>query len=259
LKHDSSLRRTQRQFGRQAQHYAESSVHAQGDTLQTIVDLASPQRGESALDVGTGAGFTAFSLAQAKTLVVATDITREMLETARRLAGERGLDDLRWALAAAEALPFGDGVFDIVTCRLASHHFDDLRGAMREFARVTRTGGRVVLCDTVAPEGEGMETFMNQLELRRDRTHVWDYPASAWPGILEGAGLRVEEMSRGKTPQEFFDWVQKAATPAQDVQALLRMFALATPEQREALRIRWEGDNLMFEWDNIVVLATKGG
>lgn len=255
MKAESSLRGTQRQFARQAQRYAESSLHARGDTLRNIVDLASPQGGEVVLDVGTGAGFTAFSLAPATNLVVATDITREMLETARRLASERGLPNLQWALVAAEALPFGDGVFDLVTCRFASHHFVDLRGAMREFARVTKPGGRVMICDSVAPEG--MEEFMNQLEVQRDRTHIWDYPASAWPGIMEQAGLRVREMAQGKNPQEFSDWVQKAATPAEDVHALLRMFTFATPAQQEAFRIRWEGDKLLFEWDNAVILATK--
>lgn len=257
MTHHSSLRRTQRQFGRQAQRYADSPLHARGDTLQTIVDLAAPRGEEVVLDVGTGAGFTAFSLAPATALVVATDISREMLETGRRLANERGLHNLQWALAAAEVLPFGDDIFDLVTCRFASHHFQDMQAAMVEFGRVIKASGRIVLCDVVAPEG--MDGFMNQLEVRRDRTHVWDYPASAWPGILAEAGLRVEEMVRGKNPQKFFDWVHRSATPAEDVRALLRMFAYATPEQRRAFLIRWEGDNLIFKWDNAVILATKGG
>ncbi len=257
MRRHSSLRRTQRQFGRQAQSYADSSLHARGDTLQTIVDLAEPRGREAVLDVGTGAGFTAFSLASATALVVATDISPEMLETARRLAGERSLDNLQWSLAAAEALPFGDGVFDLLTCRFASHHFQDMQAAMSEFARVIRAGGRVVLCDVVAPEG--MEEFMNELEVRRDRTHVWDYPASAWPSILTEAGLRVEQMARGKNPQQFYEWVQRAATPAEEVRALLRMFAYATPEQRQAFLIRWEEDDLIFEWDNAVLVATKDG
>jgi len=122
------LRQTQEQFARQARRYAESVLHRRGQTLDIIVRLAAVQPHERALDVGTGAGFTAFTLAPAAGLVIAADPTGEMLAEARRLAQERRhAEQIQWAQATAEALPLASGSVDVITCRFASHHFQDLQ------------------------------------------------------------------------------------------------------------------------------------
>ena len=56
----------------------------------------------------------------------ATDITQEMLDMVKGEAAKRGLANIRTAYAKAEALPFEDESFDLVTCRIAPHHFDSI-------------------------------------------------------------------------------------------------------------------------------------
>ena len=250
---------TQNQYARQAQRYAESSLHRLGESLETVRRLAAADGGDTVLDLGTGTGFTAFALAADAGRVIAVDLTPEMLGLAQRLARERKLHTkLEWTLAAAESLPFGDDTIPVITCRYASHHFHDLPRALRELARVTQRKGRVVLCDIVAPEAAEMVELMNQLEQLRDPTHVWNYPLSRWQQeLLPAAGLEVQEVVRGKNPQLFSEWVHRAGTPREAVEQLTQMFAAASEEAQRAFEVRRQGAEIFFSWDNATILAVK--
>ena len=74
------------QFSQHAEYYAQSSVHAKGDTLEVILNFADPKGTEKVLDIATGTGFTAFVLAPKVAHVVATDLTPEMVAKASELA-----------------------------------------------------------------------------------------------------------------------------------------------------------------------------
>jgi SAM-dependent methyltransferase len=103
------------------------------------------------LDVAAGAGNAAIPAALTGASVVASDLTPELLESGAHAAQERGAT-LEWRQADAEALPFGDAEFDVVTSCLgvmfAPHH----QAAADELIRVTRPGGRIGLLSWT-PEG----------------------------------------------------------------------------------------------------------
>ena len=117
----------QKQFGAAAADYAASAVHASGPSLGRLVALVSPQPHWHVLDVATGAGHTALAFAPLVASVVASDITGEMLAEASKLAAVRRLANVETTRAEAGNLPFPDASFDLVTCRLAAHHFPDPR------------------------------------------------------------------------------------------------------------------------------------
>ncbi len=250
---------TQNQYARQAHHYAVSSLHGLGETLETVRRLAAATSGDTVLDLGTGTGFTAFAMAADAARVIAADLTPEMLRQTQRLARERKLDTkLECTQAAAESLPFADNAIPVITCRYASHHFHDLPRALRELARVTQPRGRLVLCDVVAPEAAGMVELMNQMEQLRDPTHVWDYPLSQWQQeLLPAAGFEVQEVVRGKNPQLFSEWVQRAGTPRDAVEQLNQMFVAASDEAQQAFEVRRQGEEIFFSWDNATIVAVK--
>jgi ubiquinone/menaquinone biosynthesis C-methylase UbiE len=258
--HRPSTRDTQKQYGRQAQRYAESRLHLRGETLETVRSLARAAPTDTILDVGTGTGFTAFALASDAGRVIGADLTPQMLSEGQRLAAERGLEaKLEWVVAAAESLPFPDNTFSLTTSRYASHHFHDLPRALREMARVTQPDGQVVLCDVVAPEALGIVELMNEMEQVRDPTHVWEYPLSQWQQrLLPAAGLKVEKVVPGKSPQVFSEWVQRAGTPPEATQQLRETLTTASAEVRTAFQVRPEGEEIFFAWDNATILATKG-
>jgi SAM-dependent methyltransferase len=95
------------------------------------------------LDVACGTGFFTRPLAQKMRLVYGIDISTSMLKQATEYARERGLENICFARSRAERLPFPASVFDGVTCSGALHTFEDTVGALKEMARVMKSGARL--------------------------------------------------------------------------------------------------------------------
>ena len=165
--------KVQTQFGKNPEYYAVSPVHAAGDTLAVIVEFAQPTGTERVLDIATGTGFAAFAVAPKVAHVTATDLTYEMLTKARELALGRGLSNVEFQVAAAESLPFATESFDIVTCRIAPHHFQNVSAFLSESYRVLRPSGlllydryrvpRVGATDPVAKSGGKTTGYLSRL------------------------------------------------------------------------------------------------
>lgn len=256
-KTDPSARQAQEQFGRQAPFYAESDVHRAGESLESVIEYAALGRYGMAVDLATGAGFTAFAMAPYSKHVLATDIAPGMLAQARRLAMERGLDNVGVMMVEAETLPFATGSLDAVSCRHAAHHFHNLPRAVEEVQRVLKPGAVFILSDTAAPEGDHEARWMNDVEVRRDASHQRDLKPSEWRALLEGVGFELTHWSLAKVYLEFNDWVQLAATPKERVEPLRQDFLLAPAPVVAAFGIRPNGEAIDFHWDALVLRAVK--
>ncbi len=254
---DERKRAAQAQFGRQAPWYTVSQVHRASAGLAELIRLAAPVSGARALDIATGTGFAALTVAPRCRRVIGLDLTLGMMNEARRLAGERGVSNLLFCLGDAEAVPFRDNTFDIVTCRLASHHFPDLPKAFSEMARAVKPGGRVVLEDTCAPEVPALAALMNEWEVRRDPSHIANHPPSRLRAMLEDCGLTVKAVTMAHVPQEFSDWVRRSGVSEPNAAALRASFLGATPEARAAFRIETANGDVHFAWPEITILGIK--
>src|ERR1700694_906606 len=131
-------------FAPVAANYVTSSYHAGQEWLDEALEVAQPRPAAVALDVATGTGNLALALAPHVSKVTGLDLTPEMLDQARQVAAERGIDNVEWVLGNAAELPFADGSLDLWTCRLAAHHFRDLEQSLRDANRVLRPGGRLL-------------------------------------------------------------------------------------------------------------------
>jgi SAM-dependent methyltransferase len=230
----------QRQFGAAAGNYVVSPVHAGGPSLEAVVERAALRGKERVLDVGTGAGHTALALAPHAAEVIALDLTEEMLSAAAGLARERGLSNVWFRRGRAEALPFADGSFDLVTSRLCAHHYKDPVAATREAARVLKPGGQYLLVDSFSPEDPVQDTYLNAIEVLRDPSHVRNYRVSEWCSMFDAAGLSIEVGPHWPTRLGFDSWVERLNTPAPLVAGLRVLIDAAPSEVREALQIRPE-------------------
>ena len=252
----------QQVFGPQAAVYATSKVHIRDDSLESVERMVDAGGGSNryawTLDLGTGAGFTAFAVAGVSDRVVASDVTEPMLRQTQRLGQERGIINLGLSQNAAEGLPFADESIDLVTSRVSAHHFRDFEKALDEAQRVLKIGGSLLMADSVAPEDDGIAEWMNDIELRRDFSHVENRQISKIQGFLADRGFTVLENDYPRIYLRFNEWTARTKVSPEETAALRKDFLEAPAATREAFQVAPVHDDIVFSWPCWVFRAVKG-
>jgi ubiquinone/menaquinone biosynthesis C-methylase UbiE len=195
-----------------AEAYRTSDAHRQGEDLDLLVEWAAGAR--TALDVATGGGHVARRLREAGLEVVSLDPAAGMQPD---------------VVAPAEKLPFDDSSFDVVACRVAAHHFDDVRAAVGEMARVARD--LVLVSDNLFVDESAEEA-----DRVRDRSHVRNYSEAEWRSFLADAGLEVEKVHTYVHPVLLEPWLERAGCTGADAERV-----------RELVAGRLDGDRVRLE------------
>jgi ubiquinone/menaquinone biosynthesis C-methylase UbiE len=221
-------------FGPVAANYAHAKFHSSPEGLREVLELARPQLGDLALDVATGTGHVALALAPLVRRVYGLDLTREMLDQARRVTAERDVMNVEWVMGDAMRLPFADEMFDLYTVRAAPHHFSDIDHFLREAYRVLRPGRHAVFVDCAPPMPA--RDLLQQVERRRDPSHVMSLTVEEWVERLEHAGFEVDRAITRELDWDFEDWMRNMAVPAPLVAELAEVVESAEGEARSQLR-----------------------
>ena len=195
-------RLVQEQFGANATAYVNSPTHAGGPSLARLVQCATPEARWRVLDVATGTGHTAMVYAPHVSTVVGLDLTPAMLRLAAHSAAERGLTNIAFTAGDVDDMPFDDAAFDLVTCRIAPHHFADIGRFIAEAVRVLRPGGLLAVVDNIVPgsrlRGKKADrqreagAYVNAIEKLRDFSHIRCLSDEEWIDQLQAGGLTVE-------------------------------------------------------------------
>ncbi len=242
----SNKQLVQQRFGDNAAAYATSAIHAKGWSLGRLVELVEPRPGWRFLDVATGAGHTAFVFAPRVAHVIATDLTRQMLELAAALSVERGIHNVSFAGVDAEGLPFAGQAFDLVTCRIAPHHFSDIDGFVRESARVLKPGGTLAIVDNIVPAHPQAADFINTFERLRDPSHAGCLSAGQWAQSIARAGVALRHTEVARKLVDFDQWVSNQDVPPESRDVLRRMLRRAPPAALEFLNPVYQGEGITF-------------
>lgn len=247
---------TATQFSRQAEAYARSASHAADADLDIVADFAAPGPRDRCLDVACGPGHTAFRMARTAGMVVAADIAPGMLAMARRLATERGLGNVAVQFADAGALPFPAATFDLVTCRIAPHHFSDVPAFAREAAHVLTPNGRLVIEDSLAPDDPAQAAFLDELERRRDTTHVLTLSRGQWLEVLNAAGLKVTAEHVFAKTHDFPKWVRRTGLDEGHV-AAIESWVMASPAAVRDALVDIKGGQILRLHDHKLILRAE--
>ncbi|MCP4362384.1 MAG: class I SAM-dependent methyltransferase [Chloroflexi bacterium] len=246
----------QQQFGAAAAHYVTSKIHAKGASLTRLVELVKPQSDWHALDIATGAGHTALAFAPHVAHVTATDITPEMLEKTAALADDRNVKNLDVQYADAEDLPFEDSRFDLVTCRIAPHHFLDVAKFVLEAARVLKPAGALAVADNIVPAGKVGE-YVNMFEKLRDPSHGRCLHMSEWTAAYESAGLTVEHVETLTKTMAFEGWARRMTNDEVLVKRLHDLLINADEAVQQFLQPDEENGNVTFQLQEGVFIGRK--
>jgi ubiquinone/menaquinone biosynthesis C-methylase UbiE len=241
-------------YARFAAGYVTSRTHAQGAELDRLVDIARPQPDWTVLDVATGGGHTALKFAPLVAHVVATDLTPAMLEKAEAFIADQGVRNVSFKVADAEDLPFDDGRFDLLTCRVAVHHFPEPLRFVRESARVLRAGGLLLVQDHTLPEDAATARYVDDFERLRDPSHNRAFRESEWVAMLEAQGFRVEHAEQVAKRHSFLAWAERQGCTPETIQRLVAMMEQAPPAALAWMRPRnWGTPQASFANDHLII------
>ena len=244
-------------FRNVAANYTKSTFHASTIRLQEVVDLVRPKPGDLALDVATGTGNTAFALAPHVRRVVGLDLTREMLNEARRLAGERSIANVDWVIGDAAHLPFQDETFDVYVVRAAPHHFHDVDAFMREAFRVLKPGRDASFVDCAPPVPA--RDVLHEVEMRRDPSHVLSMTVEEWVARLGRAGFEVESAQGRELDWNYEEWMGNMAVGPPLSDELASIIESAEGTAREQLHPERRDGKLWHAYWHALIRAHKPG
>lgn len=267
MKSDSSARqqqeRVRERFTRTADAFASFALAKRSVHAEKLAALAAPQPQESALDVATGPGTFLRALAPRVRQMTGVDFTPALLAGAQRMAREASLANVAFVRGDVHALPFRDACFDLLACGFSLHHFTDAASAIREMARVLRTGGRLALVDIIVPAGASSEVN-NRIERARDASHQTTFTLDELRGLLARAGLQVQRDEADVMERSYTNWMQIAGwRPGDDAFAATRALLeqnLARDESGFAPRrasTEWADDDLLWQQTSCFLLAAK--
>jgi ubiquinone/menaquinone biosynthesis C-methylase UbiE len=178
-----------------------------------------------------------------------------MLAEAQRWAAALGRENAWFCQGDAEALPFGAGVFDVVSCKLAFHYFPHPDVAVAEMVRVVKPAGRVVLIDRVSSEDPHQRAYQNRLEKLRTPAKVRVYSESELVAWLDAGGLRVERRATYGETMEVEAWISAAGPDAETAQTIRAM--LMREGDPAGLQVRRDGDRWLLTHRTCILVATR--
>ena len=259
--HESNDKKAQVQdyFARNAEGYVASFSHRAGSDLERLIELGEWDSQQHALDIATGGGHTALAVAPHVTQVTVTDLTPRMLEKAHEYLLAQGVTNAVYQVADAEQLPFADGTFDRVTCRIAPHHFPNVAQFVREVARVLKPGGIFLLIDCMAPSDPELDAFDNRVEKWRDPSHGRSCIREEWIVFFQQAGLIIENSEFFRKTHEYTDWTERARM-TDDEKVRLAQFILESDARIQSyfeVKRAPDGQLLSFTNDFILLKGRK--
>jgi len=205
------------------------------------------------LDIGTGSGYTAFTLAKHFKKVVSIDSDPECLKTAESKVAEQNIENIHFLQMDAHNLKFLDESFDAVTCRAAIHHFDDAAKVLAEVYRVLKKEGFFVLMDFCF--SEMTKKLLAPLSWIREDDFRRYYTFHEYCNLLENNGFVIDTMYTYTLPRVIQEWVA-VAPPGIQERLISAFLHLADPVHAE-LRLHQQQGQYIMTYRILEVISQK--
>jgi ubiquinone/menaquinone biosynthesis C-methylase UbiE len=244
-------------FTKQARAYAlNATIHDPG-RLQRLVDAVAPDPDSRVLEIATGPGYVAMAFAEHCREVIGVDLTEAPLALAEETRRARGLNNVSFRLADADQLPFREGEFDVVVCRLAFHHFEVPELALREMTRVSRDDGVVAIEDLTVSEHPLRAEYQNTFERLRDPSHVRARPMSELLAMFTSSGLEILKVYFDQLTPSVERWLSNSQTPPVEAEEVRRLLEADLAQDLSGTRPFRVNDELFFNQQTVALIGRK--
>jgi 2-polyprenyl-3-methyl-5-hydroxy-6-metoxy-1,4-benzoquinol methylase len=256
---DDIQKAAQEQFARRSAAYGKGHILENIEDVREAVEKTKLPLRAKVLDVATGGGHTGLFLASLGHDVTLADIAQPMLDKAAKAAAERGLS-VKTVQQAAEGFNQSDGTFDLVTCRVAAHHFSHPGKFVSETARVLKRGGHLLLIDgSVADDQPEAEAWLHAVEKLRDPSHNRFLTPRAWSTLCLAHGLTVQSVNLFPFKQPDLNWYFDTAATSRENRIKVHELVLRAPAAaRDLFKLATEDGKIVWWWQRLTLIAQKG-
>jgi SAM-dependent methyltransferase len=180
-----------------------------------------------------------------------------MLVVAEKYIQAQGLTNVLFGLVDAENLPLEAHSFDLVTCRIAPHHFSDCALFINEGARVLKPGGLLLVQDHVLPQDQDAARYIDDFERLRDPSHNHSFSHQAWLNLFEGAGLNVIHTQEITKRHQLITWAARQGCSTEVIGELNSRLVHAPPGAARWLQVRDSGTQIASFINHHILIAGK--
>jgi len=249
------------------QKYYPQMTEQFAELTAALVEAAAPRPGFSVLDLASGTGEPALSLARRVApsgRVTATDLNQSMLGALRKNRDAEGLANVETRVCDAHELPFSNAAFDLVTSRFGVMFFAELSRALAEIRRVLKAGGRIALAVWGAPSpgsyfGAAAIPYLRRLPVKPDP----DGPGPmrcAEPGklarLIRDAGFQDVKEESLTFPAPYRGSPEELLTSMMEIAAPFRNAAAALSDEERRAAEREADENLRALYDGTITALT---
>lgn len=227
------------------------------EKIAPLVDLAMPTVQDHLLDIGTGAGFVVTTFAPFVKKAVGIDILPETIDTAQRLARERGLGNVEFAVGNGAALAYPERAFDIVVGRFVFHHLKDPEKPLLEMKRVLKPEGRLLVQDGVASPDDRKAARYNEIERVRDASIVAFLQVKEWQDLFRRCGLKPRAKVVVLIKRTFDEWMNAAEADAQCRKRVREMVVATQAGDKAGMSVRVRDGRITFTQTHVLWLLGR--
>ena len=256
---ESSCLAGQATFSANAERFSSSSVHKTAGLAESV-----RRRFSGAIriaDVGCGAGHWGRQLHFSGDQLTYIDPSSRMLELCHENARVAGIPDVRAFQVSGCEIDKTEGPYDLVTTRLAFHHFPDPIAVLRSMAGALAPGGQVVLLDLAPPEDDRMRRIHDRLEYLHDPSHIRTWTRAELERWFEEMDMETEVVSAAhlESPEgiEIERWFSFTQTSSENQKEIRRMLTEFDRNELESLGFSRQNNNYRYHARSLALAATR--
>jgi len=209
-------------FTRQAKEFFGKSHYSNQYGLNLMLKLSNPAKEDTVLDVACGPGIIACEYAKIVSHVTGIDLTPSLIEQAKSIQKEKGLDNIEWKVGDVSSLPFNDESFCIVMTRASFHHILDRKRVLEEMIRVCTIGGKILVVE-VTPDNDKKEAF-NYVEKLREPSYTNSWSLEELTKMMKELGLVNIRSERFDLEMELEKTFQASHPKSENKDKIIQLF-----------------------------------
>jgi len=246
-----------RQFDKQAQNFSNWSVTKNTEYQKAYFDFCEISPQDTLLDFACGTGDYVIAAAPIVKYVHGVDISRGMIEIAKKQAKQANVKNVRFLCHPVENTPFEDESFSIIICRSAFHHFHDYDRIFNEMLRCCQIGGRISIQDIVAYSNEKIDNFFEEFENEVDISHHKTLSKEFIKAFYTQRKIKIKNTFKIEVDIHFQDYLGHAQQSEESKSKISKLLEKGLRDPDISKNFFVKNQNLFFKRDVFVILGEK--